>query len=302
MERFSLRLKAESVGSADLQVVAELPAHDPLVGVASGEEVGSVGCGGVERARVFYGSIAAGLPFAVLRADHIVETSGLCAEVARIACHSPGAGLAWLTAVVDIVDGSDERQARPVGEPHAEHAPHIARRCASAGLQIEYIAFGVFFLEPDVHHILLVVFELTVCQSACLAIFVVDGDVFHGICSEVVEHKCVVALEEVLAVEHEALHVFAVDIDLSAVAYLHSGQLLHECVEHRSVSQTECVGVIHQCVAFMVKLDFRCGDSHFVEFAASGFVERHVGQLAFVLASADMLYHQRHLLGFIFRV
>lgn len=214
------------------EIVANGVGEAIVVGVTRGDEVGDVGGGDVVRAGVFGGGITGKFPAFVVAGRYVIVESGhFRAEVAWRAGDAPRVVLSGGARVVEIVYRSNERQARARCVPHAEKPSQISVSSAAAGLCVEDISAHIFTFEPDVHHILFVA-EILAGQHAALSEPVVDGYVFHRIGSEIVEHYPFVAFEEVFTVKQQAFDVFAVYVNLAAVAKLHSRKLFYERVEH----------------------------------------------------------------------
>ena len=126
----------------------------------------------------------------------------------------------------------------------------------------------------------------------------------HHIRWQVVEYQFAVGVEEVLAVEHQHIHAFAVDGYLAALLQLHSGQLFYQCVEHRAFGQFECVGIICQCVSVHIELHLRCRHHHLVEHYLTLLwqsFESHIFQFAIILVLMKPFYLKWDISHLIFR-
>ena len=138
-----------------------------------------------------------------------------------------------------------------IGEAQGKKTGKVAVVGAAAGLYIGNPSDVVFFLQIHVHDIGFVAKFLvqTLPEQARL---VIDLNVFHHVGRQVIEHNLAVAVEQ------QALHIFAVDVDASVVLELHARHLTDESVEHAALRQLESIGIIHQRVALVIELDL-CG-------------------------------------------
>ena len=82
----------------------------------------------------------------------------------------------------------------------SEQASEVALFTACSTLYVDHPAVLVFPLETDIHHEILVA-HVSSIKLACLAFAFIDGNILHGIGSEIVEHQLVVLAEEVAAVQ-----------------------------------------------------------------------------------------------------
>ena len=96
------------------------------------------------------------------------------------------------------------------------------------------------------------------CKLTAFAQLVINFNLLHRICRQVVKHQFLVTSEEVLAVEHKFLHQPSVVIYVSVFAYFHTRQLTHKHIEHRTFCQYEGVGIVYYGVATVIKLHL-CG-------------------------------------------
>ena len=124
--------------------------------------------------------------------------------------------------------------------------------------------------------------------------FVVDLHFLHSVGRQVVEHHGVVASEELLAVEQQALHELAIVVDLSVLLQLHARHLLDEGIEHRAFCQLEGIGIVDQRVATIVEHHLRSRHLHLLQGVALPLhVERR--QLARVFTLVQVLQTEREI-------
>ena len=109
--------------------------------------------------------------------------------------------------------------------------PSVLRTSASLG--VSYISPCVFPLQGNVHYVVLLL-HLRTQYSVLLCVFVEHFEVFHGEVGQVFQHDFVLSLEEILAVEGQVVNLFAVDVYVTVVFQLRSGQLADKPVEHRA--------------------------------------------------------------------
>lgn len=85
---------------------------------------------------------------------------------------------------------------------------------------------------------------------------IIDLNVFDGISPEIIEQYVVFAFKEILAVEHEIVDEFTVDIDSAVAMQFDTWKLLYKGVEHAAFRQDKSVGIIHNSVAVVIELHF----------------------------------------------
>ena len=99
----------------------------------------------------------------------------------------------------------------------------------------------------------------------------IDFDILDSVGGNVFKHEVVVAIEEILAVEKQRLDKFTIDLDLSVVVELDTGQLSDETVEHRTLGKLKSIGIIDNSVAFVVEFDFGRNHGHFFKLTRRPF-------------------------------
>ena len=190
-------------------------------------------------------NVAGELILRVFLLDEIVQSGlPLCALARRHLVRGPCCRLAGTAVVVEVVEIAKERHPRVVGEAQGKESGQIAVMGAAASLYVGNPSSVVLFLERHVHDVSLVT-EFLMEMLAEHTRLVVDLHVLHHVGREVVEHDLMVFGEEVLAVEQQTLHIFAVDIDASVVFELHARHLPDETVEHAALRELEGVGIIY---------------------------------------------------------
>ncbi len=116
------------------------------------------------------------------------------------------------------------------------------------GLSVPHESDTVLPLEVHVHHVFLPV-DVLAHVTALVRHAVIHLDIADRIIRQVVEHHLVVALEEVLAVEHQIVHGTSVDLDDPIGTHLHTRHLTYQGIEHTAVGQLEGRGVKHNRIA-----------------------------------------------------
>ena len=251
-------------------VIAAAREERATVGVAALEE--GLARGVVGLFAVGVGSFDAALIAEVLA--FLVETVG-SQGVARgdsplLSQRRPLALLAWRAVVAQVVDVGEECDARVRGVAHGKGSAKEGwgfRRLSEVLLTAESFAYAAFrireprrvvvALQSHVHHHL---FLCRLLANGALHVVgrpLVASDVLHHVGWHVVEEQLAVAVEEVLAVEQQGIHLSAVHGYLSAAFQLHARQLLDECVEHRAFCHREGIRVIDQRVAVHVEFQLR---------------------------------------------
>ena len=176
---------------------------------------------------------------------------------------APVAVAARPAVLVDVVGVAEERHARVVVVVETEQPGHVAVVGAAARLGVGHVAAVVFALQLHVHHVVLLLHVVT-NQLALLGALVEDLQLLHGVVGQVVEHDLILALEEVLAVQRQVVHLLAVDVDVAVFLQFCTRHLTDESVEHRAFGQVEGRGVVDQRVTAIGQLDLRARDDHAV--------------------------------------
>ena len=155
-----------------------------------------------------------------------------------------------------IVGIGIDRYARLRREAQGEEAPQPSGVRSAAGFHISQPSNLILSFERHIHHETSVI-HFSSHHLAHFALLVVELDILHRICGQVVEHDVVVAFEEILPVEQQALHLFPVDEDSSVALQPRPRELPHQCVEHGTFRQIESVGVVYERVAPRIEFNFR---------------------------------------------
>ena len=158
---------------------------------------------------------------------------------------------------------------------------------AYSPLHVGQIAFAIFALQDDVHHVVLRCIGHAQ-PLALLRLLLVDLDVLHRVVRQVVEHHLALSTEEVVAVECQEVHLAPLHIDLAIVAQFHAWHLTDEGIEHRAFRHVEGIGIVDQRVAAIDHLHL-CGlDHHLAQIAAielqRALLHERVGQVEEVIA------------------
>ena len=122
----------------------------------------------------------------------------------------------------------------------------------------------VFAFQVDVHHKTAVV-QINLQSLAALTPLVIKLHHLDGVGGQVVQQERMVAPEEVLTIEQDALHLLSIQKDAAIALEFHAWQLLHERIKHRSLRQIERIGVIDEGISFVVKLYLGGRDGHAVQ-------------------------------------
>ena len=181
----------------------------------------------------------------------------------------PSGGLTRSAGVVKVVEIAKEGDARVIGEAQGEEAGQITVMSTAAHLGIGYPSDVVLLLQVYIHHEGLVA-KLLVDHLSAQTRLVIDLHILHHVGGQIVEHDLAVLGEEVLTVEEQTLHIFAVDIDAAVVLQFHAGQLTDKSIKHAAFGELERVGVEHEGVAFVVELHLRGLDHHLAELDSLG--------------------------------
>ena len=143
----------------------------------------------------------------------------------------------------------------------AEQASHVTFVGTIPAFDITHQTTIVFALQLHIHHVVLLLYVMA-NEFTLLGTLVKDFQFLHGVVGQVVEHYLVLSLKEVLTVQREVVHLFAVDIDVSVVLEFGTGHLTNQSVEHRTFWQVKGGGIIHQCVATIGQFYFRARDDY----------------------------------------
>ena len=265
-----------------------------LVGVARGEEVLAVGSRQQAVISVLSLSIAAHLPSFVAVVNVVVQ-AGLPLRLPSVAgMRIERTAFARRAVVVQVVGIGIDADARMVAEAHGKETGEEALVTATSCLHIAEPSDGVFLLQLHIHDVVLVVLLVAAQPLGLLGEFVVDLHFLHSVGRQVVEHHGVVATEELLAVEQQALHELAVVVYLSVLLQFHAWHLLDEGIEHGAFSQLEGVGIVDQRVATIVEHHLRCRHLHLLQGVALPLhVERR--QLARVFTLVQFFQTEREI-------
>ena len=146
----------------------------------------------------------------------------------------------------------------------SEDTSQIAVLRAHAALGIQQIAAMILTFQTHIHHVVLLL-HVAPHHLTLTGTLVIHLHVLHDVVRQVVEHYLVVALEEVLAVECQVIHLLPVDVDVAVALQFCPRHLAHQSVEHRPFRQVEGRGVIHDGVTTIGNLHLRACDGHTVE-------------------------------------
>ena len=148
----------------------------------------------------------------------------------------------------------------------SEEAAQIAVVGAQSALDVGQQSAVVLALQLHVHDVVLLRCFLAL-PFTLFRRLVVDLHILHRVVRQVVEHHLVVALEKVLAVERQVVHLLAVDVDVAVVLQLGARHLAHQSVEHGTLGQVERCGVVDHRIAAIGNFYFRARDDHPLEVA-----------------------------------
>ena len=263
-----------------------------VVGVAIGEEIGTECI--LHLMIVIMGEVCVtGIFVAALTVVHIhIHTDFLCRKPpVRHLVRSPVVGVGS-GEVVDIIHVAEQRHTGVVCGAHGEQSGHVQVVVGAAGVYIAHPSYVVLLLKVDVHHQLLVV-HVAVEKLAQTPGLVVNLHRVYRVSGKILKHDCVVALEEVLAVEKKTLHKAAVHIYAAVGFQLHTGQLFHQGVEHGAFSQLESVGIIDKRVALVVELHLRGCNHNLVYGMNLRTFHIYGGEHSVCLAPSDLAYLYR---------
>ena len=182
----------------------------------------------------------------------------------HVPCATPLSVADWTARVVGVVRVGIQRDSRIVSESECEGTTYVAVVGAIACLHIAEVALPVCLFQLHVHHILLV---LCLSSEECRQVgcAVVHLDVFYRVVRQIAEHHLIVSTEELATVEHQVIHLFAIDEDFSVRLQLCAWQFAHKVVEHRTLRQVESGGIIDDGVAPLHHLDSRRTDDDLVQ-------------------------------------
>ena len=187
----------------------------------------------------------------------------------------PVAVRACSAIAVYVVDVAHQRNPCLLAHDQPEHpakipvglclAVVVVNGQSSCRLGMGQISEAVLPFQLHVHHVVLLL-QVTSCQLAQVRALVEHLNLLHRVIWQVFQHHLVLALEEILAVERQVVHLAPVDGYLARLGVqLHSVHLLQQSVEHRAVGYVEGVGVVHQCVATVGYPYLCCRYHHFVQ-------------------------------------
>ena len=301
-------IQLQGVTSVEANAVITVPTGGMLVGVARGEEVLAVGSREQAVISVLSLSIAAHLP-SLVAVVNVVVKAGLPQRLPSVAgMRIERTAFARRAVVVQVVGIGIDADARMVAEAHGKEtgeesplqtSPRRGGSCSC--LHIAEPSDGVFLLQLHIHDVVLVVLLVAAQPLGLLGEFVVDLHFLHGVGRQVVEHHGVVASEELLAVEQQALHELAIVVDLSVLLQFHARHLLDEGIEHGAFSKLEGIGIVDQRVATIVEHHLRSRHLHLLQGVALPLhVERR--QLARVFTLVQVLQTEREIGGLIAHV
>ena len=100
----------------------------------------------------------------------------------------------------------------------------------------------------------------------------------HSVGGQIVKHHTIVALEEILSIEHQLIHLLTLHEYAPVVFQLHTVHLTDKCVEHRPFGQVECIGIEGNRVTTVGHLNL--GSPH-----------HDLAQLVNILSHAATLFH-----------
>ena len=129
-----------------------------------------------------------------------------------------------------------------------KEARHVAVVGAGACLGVAHESAVIFALQLHVHHVVLAL-HVVPDHLALSGRLVIDLQFLHGEVGQIVEHHFVLTAEEVLAVQHQVVHLATVDVDVAIVLQLGPLHLTDEPVEHRALGQVEGIGIESDGVA-----------------------------------------------------
>ena len=155
------------------------------------------------------------------------------------------------SAVAGIVGRAESRHAAVVSEACGKHLAGIAvvrtitqvYVCHPRFVELPFgcnVEHGCFFAIVDAG------------QLGVVALFVVRLDATYHVRRQVFHGYLGIALEEILAVDEEFLHLFAVPLDGTIVTDFHAGQLLHQGFEGGALGYAIGRGIEHRGVFLLL--------------------------------------------------
>ena len=147
-----------------------------------------------------------------------VDARHLRSRQALSAC-SPATATVGESHVVDVIGIAHKEEFHVVLHPSSEDAAAIAVACTCSQVGIQHDTFVHALLNAKVEHrLFLAVIHAT---DACLvALFVVGLDTFYDARRQVLQRRLRVTGHKLLAVDHDLLHLLAVDGDFAVIVNL----------------------------------------------------------------------------------
>ena len=201
-------------------------------------------------------------------------------------------------SLVYIVQAPKSHSPEIVVKQHAKGFHLITVISAIACLQVGSAASTVFFLQRNVHGVLLFVLVINTEELVLIRLLIIHLHILYGEVRQVFKHHLVVTLKEICPVERKVVYLLAVDEYLAVFLQLNTWQLLYQSVKHRAFRHVKRIGIKHQRITFPHHLYLGGSDYHFAQLAALDAVSllslyashQNIGALRIIHALVYLLY------------